>query len=250
MTAALTPPTTPISTPHKNPISPISLLQTLSLQPQTPIAQITTTTATTTMSTPIPLHPPSALPASGVPYSLTPNHLSSLSFLASSARSAAYAPYSRFRVGAAVLLSDDTLVSGANIENASYPVGTCAERVALGSAITNLLDHGQKGGKVEVGEVGEVEAQERAGVAEFQGGWKKGAFKALAVTSDAAGGISPCGMCRQFIKEFCEASMPVYMFDKEGNFHVLTVEQLLPLSFTIDSMPDVVATAEARAKAA
>lgn len=93
-----------------------------------------------------------------------------------------------------MLLSDDTLVSGANIENASYPVGTCAERVALGSAITNLLDHGQKGGKVEVGE---VEAQERAGVAEFQGGWKKGAFKALAVTSDAAGVISPCGMCRQ-----------------------------------------------------
>jgi cytidine deaminase len=93
-----------------------------------------------------------------------------------------------------VLLSDGTFVSGANIENASYPVGTCAERVALGTAITNLLDHGQKGGKVEVGE---VEREERAGVAEFVGGWKKGAFKAIAVTSDAVAPISPCGMCRQ-----------------------------------------------------
>lgn len=151
------------------------------------------TSQTTTMSTSIPLHPPSALPASAQAHSLTPSTLSSLSFLASSARSAAYAPCSRFRVGAAVLLSDGTSVSGANIENASYPVGTCAERVALGSAITNLLDHGQKGGKVEVGEV----EQERAGVAEFKGGWKKGVFRALAVASDAEGVISPCGMCRQ-----------------------------------------------------
>ncbi|OAF59395.1 hypothetical protein VC83_04232 [Pseudogymnoascus destructans] len=198
-------------------------------------------------TTAIPLHPPTALPASAASHSLAPSALSSLSFLASSARSAAYAPYSRFRVGAAVLLSDGTEVSGANIENASYPVGTCAERVALGSAIMGLLDHGQnKRAKVEVGE---VEREERAGVAEFRGGWKKGTFRALAVTSDAVGVISPCGMCRQFIKEFCEPLMPVYMFDKEGNFHVLTVEQLLPLSFTMDSMPDLVATAEARGKA-
>ncbi|KFY50478.1 hypothetical protein V496_09331 [Pseudogymnoascus sp. VKM F-4515 (FW-2607)] len=186
------------------------------------------------MSTSIPLHPPSALPASAALHSLTPSALSSLSFLASSARSAAYAPHSRFRVGAAVLLADGTEVSGANIENASYPVGTCAERVALGSALMSLLDHGQnKDKKVEVGE---VEKEERDGVSEFKGGWKRGVFRALAVTSDAVGVISPCGMCRQFIKEFCEPTMPVYMFDKEGNFHVLTVEQLLPLSFSGWSM--------------
>ena len=94
-----------------------------------------------------------------------------------------------------MLLSDGTEVSGANIENASYPVGTCAERVALGSAIMSLLDHGQnKGAKVQVGE---VEREERTGVSEFKGGWKKGVFKALAVTSDSARVISPCGMCRQ-----------------------------------------------------
>ncbi|KFY83370.1 hypothetical protein V498_08124 [Pseudogymnoascus sp. VKM F-4517 (FW-2822)] len=98
----------------------------------------------------------------------------------------------------------------------------------------SLLDHGQnKDKKVEVGE---VEREERDGVSEFKGGWKRGVFRALAVTSDAVGVISPCGMCRQFIKEFCEPTMPVYMFDKEGNFHVLTVEQLLPLSFSGWSM--------------
>jgi cytidine deaminase len=141
-----------------------------------------------------PIQAPTALPSSASLHALTPSSLSSLSFLAASARSAAYAPYSRFRVGAAVLLSDGSLVSGANIENASYPVGTCAERVALGSAITGLLDHGQKRGKVEVGE---VEREEREGVAEFHGGWKKGVFRALAVTSDERSPISPCGMCRQ-----------------------------------------------------
>lgn len=141
-----------------------------------------------------PIHPPSSLPTSAQIHALTPSSLSSLAFLAASARSAAYAPYSRFRVGAAVLLSDSSLVSGANIENASYPVGTCAERVALGTAITGLLDHGQKGATVEVGE---VEREERGGVAEFKGGWRRGVFRALAVTSDAAAPVSPCGMCRQ-----------------------------------------------------
>ncbi|KFY05990.1 hypothetical protein V492_08200, partial [Pseudogymnoascus sp. VKM F-4246] len=181
-------------------------------------------------------------------HSLTPSALSSLSFLASSARSAAYAPHSRFRVGAAVLLADGTEVSGANIENASYPVGTCAERVALGSALMSLLDHGQNKNKNKKVEAGEVEEEERAGVSEFKGGWKKGVFKAIAVTSDSFNVISPCGMCRQFIKEFCERTMPVYMFDKNGNFHVLTVEQLLPLSFEGWSMMSEADAAVARAK--
>jgi cytidine deaminase len=79
------------------------------------------------------------------------------------AKATAYCPYSQFRVGAVILSADGTFISGANVENASYPVGTCAERVAFGKAVTE--------------------------------GHKK--FKAVAVATDIAPPASPCGMCRQ-----------------------------------------------------
>lgn len=126
-------------------------------------------------------------------HGLTTEEFAALRARATAAKATAYCPYSQFRVGAALLAVDDAgeraWVAGANVENASYPVGTCAERVALGTAVT--------------------------------GGVRK--FRALGVATDVAPPSSPCGMCRQFIREFCGTSMPVFMFDKDGNFVVLKV---------------------------
>lgn len=83
------------------------------------------------------------------------------------------------------------------MENASYPVGTCAERVAFGTAV--------------------VAGQRQ--------------FKAIAVATDITPPASPCGMCRQFISEFTFPSFPVYMYDKDMNCTVLTMGELLPNSF-------------------
>ena len=84
---------------------------------------------------------------------------------ASAAKATAYCVYSQFRVGAALLAEDgEAVITGANVENASYPVGTCAERVAMGKAVTS-------------------EGVRR--------------FKAIAVSTDISPPASPCGMCRQ-----------------------------------------------------
>ncbi len=111
------------------------------------------------------------------------------------ARKQAYAPYSRYHVGAAVLCEDGAIVTGCNVENASYPATICAERVALTSAVA-------------------------------QG---KRKFLALAVAT-ATGG-SPCGVCRQVMAEL-GPDMVVYISDAVGNFRSTTVAELLPDSFT------------------
>ena len=104
-------------------------------------------------------------------HNLTPDEFATLSRRAAEAKQLAYCPYSRFRVGAAVLTADGSFVTGCNVENASYPVGTCAERVALGRAVAE----------------GHVAKEEGGG----------GGFRALAVTTDVTPPASPCGMCRQ-----------------------------------------------------
>ena len=83
-------------------------------------------------------------------------------------------PYSLFRVGASLLLTSGQIIRGANVENAAYPVGTCAERTALGTAVVE--------------------------------GARRGDIRALAVATDISPPASPCGMCRQYIREFCEVS--------------------------------------------
>ncbi|KAK3498535.1 cytidine deaminase-like protein [Neurospora crassa] len=136
-------------------------------------------------------------------YNLTPSEFAQLRDRAVAAKATSYSPYSKFRVGAVLLSTGKgTYTPGANVENASYPVTTCAERVAFGRAITE----GHRG------------------------------FKAVAVATDISPPASPCGMCRQFIREFCELSMPILMFDKDENFSVLRLEDLLPLSFGPDQM--------------
>lgn len=124
----------------------------------------------------------------------------------------AYAPYSNFKVGAAALLQNGKIVTGSNQENASFPVGTCAERVLLGTASV---------------------------------AYPKTGIKTLAVSYHNLNGssnkpISPCGMCRQALKEFedyTQSTIRIILAGMEGKVYVLeTVSQLLPFSFSNDDM--------------
>jgi len=133
-------------------------------------------------------------------HGLTTAEIQLLSTKAIAAKDRAYCPYSKFHVGCAVLLKDSsTAITGANVENAAYPVGTCAERVAFGTAIASGLRHG--------------------------------AFKAIAVATNTDKPCSPCGMCRQFIREFCDKSTPIFMFYQSEKYAVKTLGELLPMSF-------------------
>lgn len=114
------------------------------------------------------------------------------------AQSRAYTPYSKFNVGALLVTADDEYIYGANIENASYPATICAERSALVSAYSNNITK----------------------------------FKALVVVTDADAPASPCGICRQVMKELCDDDMPVYLTSKSGEVIKRTVDDLLPLGFS------------------
>ena len=106
----------------------------------------------------------------------------------------AYAPYSKYRVGAALLTRSGRVYLGANVENAAYSLTTCAERVVVFKALSE----------------GEQE------------------FEALAVVSPNGG--SPCGACRQVLREFAP-DLPIYIADGSGNYREANVVDLLPDSF-------------------
>lgn len=112
----------------------------------------------------------------------------------------AYAPYSRFRVGAALLFADGTVVSAANVENASYGLSLCAETVAVARAVSE----GRRGGLV-----------------------------ALAVTSPDADAISPCGRCRQVLAELAglDGSDPVVLGAGRDGVREWRLSHLLPDAF-------------------
>ncbi len=137
--------------------------------------------------------------------------------LAAQARSQAYAPYSQFKVGSAVLDSDGTVHLGCNVENSAYGPTNCAERTALFRAIAD--------------------------------GVKPGNFAALAVVGDTSEPISPCGVCRQVMAELCPPDMPVIMGNLSGQYRESTVSQLLPGAFGKESLrgrTDAKASEEAR----
>ena len=123
--------------------------------------------------------------------------------IAQEAMTHAYAPYSGFRVGAALLCADGTVYRGCNIENASYGATNCAERTAIFQAVY-------------------------AGHREFT---------ALAVCGGKDGIITdfcpPCGICRQVIREFCGPDFPVYLVGPAGQYQTRTLAQLLPDSFSL-----------------
>lgn len=111
-------------------------------------------------------------------------------------RESAYAPYSNFKVGAAVLTRSGKVFGGCNVENASYPVGCCAERTAICKAVSE----------------GERD------------------LEAIAIVADTEDPCAPCGMCRQFIAEF---GIPrIFMANMKGAVKVVTPEELLPFSFS------------------
>lgn len=115
---------------------------------------------------------------------------------ATAARERAYAPYSGFKVGAAILTREGRYYTGCNVENASYGLSCCAERVALFKAVSN----------------GERD------------------FLAIAVTAGTAEFCSPCGACRQALAEF-GGQIGVYMANARGEYRLKSVADLLPEAF-------------------
>ena len=113
----------------------------------------------------------------------------------------AYAPYSGYHVGAALLCADGTVYTGCNVENASYGATNCAERTAIFKAVSE--------GRRD--------------------------FTALAVCGGKDGIITgafpPCGICRQVMAEFCGGDFPVYLVNESG-YDTLTLAQLLPRGFS------------------
>jgi cytidine deaminase len=127
------------------------------------------------------------------------NAVDPLLVAARDARERAYAPYSHFQVGAAVLTKDGRQFSGCNVENAAYGLCNCAERTALFAAVA--------------------------------AGCRPGDFAALAVIADCPGPVSPCGACRQVMAELCDEGMPVLLGNLRGDSRQTTVAALLPGSF-------------------
>ncbi len=120
-------------------------------------------------------------------------------------RKNAYAPYSRFAVGAAILAENGEIFTGCNVENASYPVGNCAERTALTKAVSE--------GKTRFKAIAVVGGEEAA--------------DALELTHFC----SPCGMCRQLLSEFCDRDFCVIIAKSVTNYKLMKLGELLPAAF-------------------
>lgn len=112
----------------------------------------------------------------------------------------AYAPYSNFFVGACIRTSQNNLYAGCNNENASYSLTQCAEASAIASMVT--------GGEKRIAEI--------------------------VVVASHATPCSPCGSCRQRIREFADLDIKVHMYGAKGDYKVMTLGELLPYSFGPD----------------
>lgn len=113
----------------------------------------------------------------------------------------AYAPYSNFKVGAALLSADGSITEGCNVENASFPAGMCAERSAIGAAVA-------RGNR---------------------------AFEAIVIATEAEEPTPPCGICRQVLEEF-SPHLLVMAFTRDGREARWTLDELLPRAFTPHSL--------------
>lgn len=111
----------------------------------------------------------------------------------------AYAPYSKFKVGAALLSSDGRVFTGCNVENSSYGAGICAERTAAVKAVSE--------GAVR--------------------------FSAIAIANAGGGLTFPCGICRQFLSEFAEEGFRVILRNDKGSLEIFTLEELMPHGFKL-----------------
>ena len=132
---------------------------------------------------------------------MTADRQQELRALASVEMTRAYAPYSSFRVGAALLAEDGTVTTGCNVENAAYPSGICAERAAVTAAVLR-------------------------GVRRFAG---------LVIATEADAPTPPCGMCRQVLVEFAPG-LEVVSFTSSGASAQWNLRDLLPHPFTPRSL--------------
>ncbi|EPY6472070.1 cytidine deaminase [Clostridium sporogenes] len=114
------------------------------------------------------------------------------------ARENAYVPYSKFKVGAALLTEDNTIYTGCNIENASYGATNCAERTAIFKAISE--------------------------------GHNK--IKAIAVVGSFEEYTYPCGICRQVISEFANGNIDIIIVKDKNNYEIKKLDEILPGAFT------------------
>ncbi|MBV9076503.1 MAG: cytidine deaminase [Methylobacteriaceae bacterium] len=121
---------------------------------------------------------------------------------ARAARSRAYAPYSGYQVGAAILSAAGGVHAGCNVENAAYPVGTCAEAGALAAMVA---------------------AGDRR-------------IAAVLIVADGPALVAPCGACRQRLREFASDDAPVHLADASGVRRTVSVGELLPLAFGPDTL--------------
>jgi cytidine deaminase len=122
---------------------------------------------------------------------------------ASAAHTRAYAPYSRFRVGAAVLSESGAVYAGCNVENAAYPVGTCAEAAAIAAMVA--------GGETRIA--------------------------AVLVVGEGDALVTPCGACRQRIREFATGDTAVHVAGRGGIRRSFALADLLPFAFGPDNLP-------------
>lgn len=118
---------------------------------------------------------------------------------AQKARANAYAPYSNFHVGAAILMKDGKIITGSNIENASYGLSNCAERSALFSA--------------------------------YSQGYKKEDIISMAISANTKEPISPCGACRQVMYELIDENTPIYLTNLNKDLKITSTKELLPNAF-------------------
>jgi cytidine deaminase len=145
-----------------------------------------------------------ANPSSGLPHSpLTRAQIADLQQRATDAAHHAYAPYSRFRVGAALLLDDaaNNIVTGCNVENASYRLTVCAEQAAIAAAVS------LHGPSLRI--------------------------RAIAVANLNATASQPCGACRQTIHEFSTLETIIFFPAESGTFAQATIAELLPAAFLL-----------------
>ncbi len=128
--------------------------------------------------------------------------LEALFTAAKAAQARAYVPYSHFKVGAAILADDGTIYAGCNVENAAYPTGTCAEAGAVAAMVLG-------GGR---------------------------AIREALVIGNGQPLCTPCGNCRQRLREFAKNDTPVHVAGPEGVRRSFTLGELLPASFGPDNL--------------
>ncbi len=114
-------------------------------------------------------------------------------------RKRSYSPYSKFKVGAAILLKNGSFIHGCNIENVSYGLSNCAERTALFKMVSE--------------------------------GYSKEDVVAMAIVADTTLPVSPCGACRQVMAELLKKETKVILANMKKEYKMITVEELLPYSF-------------------